>query len=212
MEIDHVVPEHLEDDPKKLKVVLAKLGLPSDFSLNTFENWLPACGPCNRYKREVIFDPAPIVKIQLQKAAKKAGIARSLETEAVSKAKLSRAINTVCRALSGETIPRQVLEPLVDAIVKHSPELLEGQWEYSSSAPGTMGLILRTHKPARLPLTPFHTIIMEDEWRIIVTTPFGTGAVPKGSMLDPSWYCGNCGSLGPWHGARCLSCGHLIED
>src|SRR4051812_27661656 len=44
-QVDHVIPESLLDDPERLKHALADLGRLATFEINSFENWLPACGP-----------------------------------------------------------------------------------------------------------------------------------------------------------------------
>ncbi len=75
-----------------------------------------------------------------------------------------------------------------------------------------MGLAYQRFKPAKIPLTPFHTVVMEDEWKVVVSTPYGTGIMPKGDKIDGGIRCGFCGSFGPWNGARCLSCGMLDDD
>ena len=38
MEIDHVIPEFLAADRARLDQVIADLGLPSDFDINSYEN------------------------------------------------------------------------------------------------------------------------------------------------------------------------------
>lgn len=69
-QIDHIIPEHLQEDPRPLQKAIESFGLPDDFNLNSFENWLPACGSCNNRKRASVFEPVPIIKIELQKPPK----------------------------------------------------------------------------------------------------------------------------------------------
>jgi 5-methylcytosine-specific restriction endonuclease McrA len=59
MEVDHLIPESLKDDPVRLAAVLVALGRQLNFNLNTYDNWLPACGRCNNEKRNNIFEPSP---------------------------------------------------------------------------------------------------------------------------------------------------------
>lgn len=58
MDVDHVIPEHLEQDPAKLAFVLAELGRLPDINVNSFVNWMPACKPCNIDKQGIVFDPS----------------------------------------------------------------------------------------------------------------------------------------------------------
>lgn len=213
MHIDHIIPEHLLEDPGRLKSVIEDFGLPEDFDVNSYENWLPSCGPCNLAKKSEVFEPAPIIKVCLQKAAKKADSARQLEAKAVNDAALTRSINTICRANEKTVLTMEHVEPLVSSLREHNPELLKGIYEYvGSQHKDVLGFVVRHFKPAEIPLTPFHTVVMEDEWKLLVSTPYGTGYVPKGERIDASFYCGHCGSRGPWGGARCLTCGYLNDD
>lgn len=169
MEIDHVIPEFLVADRARLDQVIADLGLPSDFDVNSYENWLPSCRKCNSQKSNLIFESSLLLQRHLQVAANKAAKARELEQEAVTKLALSRAINTICRAVEGQTISNEALVPLIDAIRRHSPELVEGTWKMPSFPPGTIGMMMPVHVPAKLRLTPYHTVVMEDDWKVIST-------------------------------------------
>jgi len=48
--VDHVLPEHLLQDERRLREVLDAYGLPATFEVNGFENWLPAHASCNQRK------------------------------------------------------------------------------------------------------------------------------------------------------------------
>ena len=75
--IDHLVPERLlSEDPSKLEALKKELGLPDGFSVNSFENWVPTHGKCNRTKGRSIPKPAPIIKFILENASRKAEKAR----------------------------------------------------------------------------------------------------------------------------------------
>src|SRR5688572_21907761 len=69
MEVDHIIPESLLEDPDRLAEILTWLGRPEGFSLNSFANWMPACRPCNGKKADLIFEPTPLVQVLLQRAA-----------------------------------------------------------------------------------------------------------------------------------------------
>lgn len=60
-QVDHVIPEALLQEPARLQEVLHALGRPADFNVNSFENWLPACAPCNNGKRALVWEHSLLV-------------------------------------------------------------------------------------------------------------------------------------------------------
>lgn len=46
----------------------------------------------------------------------------------------------------------------------------------------------------------------------VETGRFGVGYSVTGENIHPSYFCGICGSPGPWNGARCLNCGGFSDD
>lgn len=73
MEVDHVIPETLLDAPEQLESVLTEYNLPAGFNLQSFANWLPACGPCNNRKRSCVFKATTRIQLDLDIAGEKAG-------------------------------------------------------------------------------------------------------------------------------------------
>ena len=98
MTVDHVLPEHLIDNPSLFDYAKSTLGLPASFELNSFENWMPACGPCNGKKAAMLFDPSLLVQVQLQRLAAKADSVRRLCDEIVGARRVSVALNALERA------------------------------------------------------------------------------------------------------------------
>src|SRR5262245_49464714 len=98
MQIDHVIPEHLLGDAAKLQSVLESLGLPNSFNLNSFENWMPSCSRCNNRKRGAVFNPSPMIQLELQRASERAPEARRLALKRVSEQEIHRALNVLERA------------------------------------------------------------------------------------------------------------------
>lgn len=119
MEVDHVIPESLMDDPARLAAVLAALGRPPDFELNSYGNWMPACRPCNNEKRDTIFEPSPIVQIALQRAADKAAQAQTMAELVVSEKKVSFAVNILAQASESGGLPAWAVETLRPLLVFH---------------------------------------------------------------------------------------------
>jgi hypothetical protein len=97
-EVDHILPESLLHDPVRLSKILNDFGLPTDFNLNSYENWMPAHGRCNREKLDEVFNPTPQIQLQLQRAAKQANKAIELEKQEISEKAIARAINLLQRA------------------------------------------------------------------------------------------------------------------
>lgn len=191
MEVDHVIPESLLTNPDGLKITLETLGLPSDFGINSFANWLPACSICNGKKSDIVFSPSPIVQIVLQKAATKAGAAEAIANETVSKRKIANALNVLERAKNDDKLEPEILQILGDFVSRNrQPDLVD--------------------KPIRL--TPLYEILSEKDGVQIVRGPYGVGGRPTGSNVDPSFSCPTCGANAAWNGARCVICGAMDDD
>jgi hypothetical protein len=127
MEVDHLIPECLNDNPAHLAAVLAALGRPPDFDVNSYDNWMPACGPCNNEKRDTVFEPSPIVQLALQRAADKATEGRRLAAEVVSERKIANAVNVLAQASESGRLTAWVVEALKPLVLFHighrDPEL-----------------------------------------------------------------------------------------
>lgn len=194
LEVDHIVPESLLGNPIRLKQVLKALGRPEDFFVNNFENWLPACRPCNGKKLEHVFEPSPMIQLLLQSAAKASKGARELSQEVVSTRNISNALGVLQRAnengiLSQAT--RLALEPLVAFQRTHrAPDMVE----------------------APVKLTPLYEVLSENNDSQIVRGPYGVGQKSIAAHRDSSWNCVNCGSIAAWNGARCVICGQMDDD
>lgn len=194
MEVDHVIPESLLADPAQLAEVLKLLGRPANFSLNSYANWMPACGPCNRLKLATIFEPTPLIQLVLQKAAQKSNEAELREKEIVTKRKVKNALITLQRATFDSPLDDDVIEalkPLIDYHIQHRQ-------------PGLVA------EPIRL--TPLYEVLSEDNGIRVVRGPYGIGVRPATPHAHSSFNCPNCGSIGAWNGVRCVICGMQDDD
>lgn len=194
MQVDHIIPESLQDNPDQLKEVLRILGRPEDFNLNSCENWLPACGPCNNRKRSRVFSPSLLIQLELDRAQEKASKVRRLAEKAVRESDIAAALNTIERAAEQEELSGQALVQLAALIPFHR----ENRAEEAEGDP--------------IRLTPLYEVLADDGFRKIVKGPYGIGARPVGSHIDASWNCPTCGSIGAWSGARCVICGEMYDD
>jgi hypothetical protein len=124
MQVDHVIPESLVEEPERLAQVLHDFGLASDFDLNSYENWMPACGTHNNLKRAKVFTPTPLIQMHLERAALKAEQAREIERQSISRAAFAKASNVVMREAEALGISTEdfvsFLDQLIDA--RRKPE------------------------------------------------------------------------------------------
>lgn len=193
VEVDHVVPERLIDHPAELTGALALLGLPETFDIHSYENWMPACGPCNSRKASTPWAPSLLVQQALQRASAKAASARATAQEIVSRRAIANAINALHRAEATGTLTeadKLLLESLVAFQLAHREPEMAGQ-------------------PIRL--SPFLEVLSDDGWRVVARGRYGVGGRPSATDVHPSFDCPRCGPTA-WSGARCVICGDLSDD
>lgn len=210
MEVDHVLPEKLIDQPDELQEVLKSFGLPQNFGLNDFGNWLPACGPCNQKKSSIPFEPTPLIQLEIQRATKLAHKAKAVATDGVTNRKLSNAFATIERGAASEHLKPEDVAPLLASYLKANPEI--ERLVKDELLATKLAFDLGPSEPlAELRITSANTAIIASSGIKIVHGRHGQGYAPQGPNPDASFYCGHCGSLGPWNGARCMSCGYLDD-
>jgi 5-methylcytosine-specific restriction endonuclease McrA len=193
MEVDHVIPEALLDDPPKLAAVLAAYALPGNFDLQSFANWMPACGPCNNRKRSRVFDPTPRVQLELRIAAEKAPKAAALAAEVVSSQRLTRSWNAIKRAAAGGYLGEDIHAAIIEFVRQTA-----ARREPAAAA-----------RPMRL--TPLIEVVSESNGIRLVRGPYGVGGGPVGQDVHGSFRCSACGHTA-WNGARCVVCGQMDDD
>jgi len=114
MVVDHVLPEHLLATPALFDAAKSALGLSALFDINSFENWMPACAPCNGKKAALQFEPSLLIQVELQRLAEKADEARRLCDEVVNTRRVSIALSALERAQeSGGCFDGQTRERLL---------------------------------------------------------------------------------------------------
>ena len=194
--VDHILPASLLNDPEKLAECLHDYGLPETFEIHSFENWLPCCPPCNRQKGAETFAATVIVQAQLSRARKRAADVRAVIDETVSKREIAKALAVLELAQDADKLDHATIEALIPIFER---------WR-------DKGNDSENDDPVEFRLAPTFTVLYEPTFLKIVETNRGVGYIPHSNALDTSFYCGNCGSLGPWNGARCMGCGELIQD
>src|SRR5437868_941679 len=78
--IDHVLPESLLNDDNQRTQIFAQYGLPRDFQINSFANWLPCHHRCNQQKSDRVLRFAPGNLLVLERLI---SLARNVEQTAV---------------------------------------------------------------------------------------------------------------------------------
>lgn len=190
MQVDHVIPEHLREEPHRLSQVLLELGLPADFELNSYENWLPSCGRCNNEKRSQVFRLTPLIQHHLDQARERAPRVKAVVETIVSNRELSKALTAIERALEsgrGADQLRVEIERLAALASQYrEPELRK--------------------EPFRIDRNLI--VVHEDETVRVISGPYGIGGGP----INPSRLacCGVCGAAA-WNGARCVVCGNMDD-
>lgn len=198
MEVDHLIPESLVGS-RELPDVLGRLGRASDFDLNGFENWMPACRECNSGKLDLVWEPSLEVQLHLQRAKDRAPEAARIAAETVSKRSVQRALSVLERATQDGTLTddvRRSLRPLVEYQVGvRDPALNEAD------------------EPIRVTpeyeVSPFE-ILSDDGMVQTARGPYGVGGGPSGGDVGPGMRCGVCGSK-YFNGARCIMCGDMSD-
>ena len=187
MRIDHVIPRSLKGDRERLSAVLKEYGLPGDFDLNSFENWLPTCDPCNSAKYKEPFRPTLIVQRYIDRARARAAETEALAKRVVRDQAISKALNTVEMAIDQGQLDLTDLRPLLELYEEHQ----------------------RRAQVREFRVTPQFTILHEREGYRLVQTNYGIELMTP-STTNLSARCPNCGSNDMWNGPRCLNCGQEV--
>ncbi|KKZ88546.1 HNH endonuclease signature motif containing protein [Rhizobium phaseoli] len=192
-EVDHIIPESLERSDG-LPAILQGFGLPENFSLNSWANWMPACRNCNGSKGNRIFKATPLIQLRIERAGERAARAAELCANFVTERGLGIAIGKIAQAIAEEKLPEKYRLRLEQLFYRRHEE---------NRAPEQKG------KPVEF--GPGMTIVSEDSYLYRIRGRTGiVGVRPKGDRLDSSWDCPICGPTS-WNGTRCTNCGQLIE-
>jgi hypothetical protein len=199
--VDHVLPESLLDDPKELAGALVLLGLPADFDVNSFENWLPACPACNTKKQNSLWRPTPMTQLVLDRARNKAAIAATSAAKVVTTQRIGAALITLAKAYDDGV--------LTDAS-KETLRVLAADYALAQNLPADTTEIVTLLPGYSVRL---YKVLSDDKSIEVVSGPYGVGGGPSstsGRLIEGGMRC-SCGSQ--WfNGARCVICGELLDD
>lgn len=193
VQIDHVIPESLEGSPE-LPGILREMGLPSDFAINSYENWMPAHAACNLRKSDTRFDPTPLIQGELQTARDHAPRAREIEAKKIRTWQIEKAATLIMQANETGDLDGKIKRMLSDALISFHDENR-----------------IAEDRGKPFFLTEYLVIAREEHDRFLLRGATGlVGVRPKGEELHSSWNCPRCGPTG-WNGARCITCG-MLDD
>lgn len=182
--IDHIIPERLLESPPELEALIEEYGLPDDFSVNSFENWMPVHSKCNLRKGRKLYEPSPALIHFLE-------LARSKGKKAREKAKKIQ-----------EQFSKDRIQEKIDEAVDEGHLRANDLMELASKA-------LTLEVGQRLHVTDDWRVVSIDRDGI-ATVVCGArwGQTPLGPH-DLNWICSRCQSPGPWNGNRCMTCGNF---
>ena len=114
--IDHIVPEHLEDNPVEFSRVRSELELPEDFEIRGYGNLLPCRSGANLQKNSLILDPQHI-RFFLSIASSKVTVIKANLTRIENRNNRGKALILLQQCLErGELTPSEV----ASILEKHS--------------------------------------------------------------------------------------------
>jgi hypothetical protein len=121
MEIDHIIPQHLLQTPQQLQALLAGLGVP-DLDLNSYDNWLPVHGRCNRDKGGEL-QPEASLHYFLGVARRHGARARAEELRLARQAKSENHVASIAYLIeTGELSLNDVLSALNSVVPRQAGE------------------------------------------------------------------------------------------
>jgi hypothetical protein len=189
MEVEHIIPKSLKGE--KLAHALELHALAEHYDVNSLENLVPSCGPCNTGKGKRLAPTTPAVSLLLDTACERAASIASTAAELAKKAKVEKAAAVVL-ASAEEVADEAALRAAAEVL---NAELREVTGEPVHRLHPLLGLV---HDPDRW------TVVSGTEHAITVADGHTGGIIGKG----PTFQCSRCGSHGPWNGIICMSCGN----
>lgn len=119
--IDHIIPQSLIKKPEKLMDLLSSLGLPSDFNLDSLDNFLPCHPSANRKKSDILF-PKSTFLFYLDIAQKKKPLVEKNLGEIRNKNSLAKAMNIIEQGFNNGSIDREDIQNLVKTNIINKKE------------------------------------------------------------------------------------------
>lgn len=193
--VDHVLPEWLEEKPDELAQVIRDYSLPSDFKINSFQNWVPAHNKCNQEKSTRIYKNSPVMIKQLSQVANLAEKVMAFIVRFEKDSKKHDFLEKITIALEQGTIEAAELSKLVRESTKSTDvDIIELRND------------LRLHVNSKQ-----WKVVSESGEVAVVSDGRMAGITPTTVNPHGSWQCPYCHSYGPWNGSRCMTCGYMSD-
>ena len=116
--IDHQIPESLLYDDARRESVFTEYGLPKDFNINGYENWLPCHNHCNQAKGSRTSEFVPGIKKILDRLREKAQVVERVADSIALNIAKDKVFKTLFAALEEQTITVIDLDQLLEAFVR----------------------------------------------------------------------------------------------
>jgi hypothetical protein len=121
--IDHLIPERLLDDPEKLQAIKIEYGLSPDFSINDYCNWVPAHPHCNRSKGTTVYPASPALIMHLGRVRRKGEQARRVEGRLLRNRKSDEALGELGIVVNRGIVSKdEVVDYLRGLPLEHEPD------------------------------------------------------------------------------------------
>jgi len=115
--IDHVLPEMLAYEEDSRRTVLNEYGLPDDFAINSYSNWLPCHHICNQRKGARPLRNSAGTQLILDGLANRAPKIAAKARAVISNATKDKVFSTLFAALERRTITIRDIDDLLSAFV-----------------------------------------------------------------------------------------------
>jgi hypothetical protein len=208
VQIEHVIPEFLENRPVELQKVRVNYGLGDDFQLNAFGNWVTCHQGCNLRKGAEMLPLSPATLFVLSQLRQRGPKLDRFKRAFLRNLRRERILATLRSALEEGSIEVADIEELTMGLpVLPVASAVENPTIHLSK---TWDVIVPTSPAAVAAAQGWRVTHASGNIAYVHNERFG-GVMPNVSNPHPSWQCSNCGSYGPWNGIVCGNCGNREE-
>ena len=189
--VDHILPEVLEKNKRELASVIESFGLPPEFQINDFSNWVPAHSNCNSKKNKTVFAKSPVFIASLEYASRRAPRARAIFGKVAKNRKKGKVLAMLEDAATEGLVTQEDIKELFGGLEPIQP--------------------IKTQQPLSLRISSRWTVVQQNGAVAFVTNGVVGGYTTLDPNPDPSFICPFCSQPGPWNGVVCLSCNRISD-
>ena len=111
--IDHLIPENLIENKKRLLEVFGEFGLPESFMINGFENWLPCHSHCNQSKGSEPLRHTSVIQLIIDRLVVSAPYVKKIAEKVTSDSNKDKVFGILFSALEEKIISTQDLKEIM---------------------------------------------------------------------------------------------------